>query len=226
MTERTCQSCGTAYDADSGARFCAKCGALLPAGETLEVDLTTTPEPTAPAPPEPPAPPISVELPPAAPQTPLAQTPCPNCGELLYPTERICWKCGQSIAPAAEASAAPPAPMPQQAWQPGPTGPMPPSPSQEAMSLGYWALGLGIAGLIFCPFCGPFAIWMGMRANRAGAGGIGVVGLVLGGLATLYLVVLIGIAGLAIIGGMASSTNHSALPMILPHVTQLVPWLR
>jgi hypothetical protein len=102
---------------------------------------------------------------------------------------------------------------------------MPPAPSQEALTWGYWALGLGIVGLIPCSICGPFALWCGLRANRLGAGALGMAGIVLGALGILAMLAGI-IFGLAFFGFVAPH-QHGALPGVIHgiQVRSVLPWL-
>jgi hypothetical protein len=41
----------------------------------------------------------------SAPRRP--EVPCPNCGAVVYPNEKTCWKCGAAIAPGAPSSSPP-----------------------------------------------------------------------------------------------------------------------
>lgn len=39
--------------------------------------------------------------------TPIPESACPNCAAVVYPGEKVCWKCGTPIAPAAGSAALP-----------------------------------------------------------------------------------------------------------------------
>ncbi|NNN17715.1 MAG: zinc-ribbon domain-containing protein, partial [Thermoplasmata archaeon] len=42
--------------------------------------------------------------------TPVAEASCPNCGAVVYPGEKVCWKCGTKLASPAGGSPLPSAP--------------------------------------------------------------------------------------------------------------------
>ena len=90
----------------------------------LVVDVPAEPEltPVTPAPPIEPAPPVA----PIAPTAPPDQVPCPHCGEMLYTTEKICWKCGNSTDSPAPESAAPVATAGAPIVSAAPVAPAPP----------------------------------------------------------------------------------------------------
>ena len=116
----------------------------------------------------------------------MSEQRCSRCGTPYADAQQdvhFCARCGMPLAWQSDAV--------NVEFTPSPTGPMPPQPSPEALNLGYWALGLGLASMTICPLCGPFALWMGVRANRAGAGGMGVAGVILGGISTLGIFMLL-----------------------------------
>jgi hypothetical protein len=116
----------------------------------------------------------------------MAEQRCSRCGtphDAAQQNLHFCARCGTPLAWQGDAA--------NVGFTPGPNGPMPVQPSPEAQNLGYWALGLGLASVTICPLCGPFALWMGMRASRAGAGGMGIAGTILGGIATLGMFMLL-----------------------------------
>jgi hypothetical protein len=286
MPEQPCPACGTTYDPATGAKFCPRCGAALPEAPAAEAAPAEAPldvnvEPQPPAAPEglaPPVAPLVVDLgvapevtpvtpaapvepaPPVVPAAPAVadQVPCPHCGEMLYSTEKICWKCGNATEaevptpparpvlptgpvpppPPPAPSAVPPpppapgvlGPPPMPGYTPGPTGPMPGTAlSPEAQSAGYWALGLGIAcilGLCLAPLtlAAPFAIWLGIRANRLGNTAMGLVGIICGAIGVLGLLFWIGWVALMVFAA-ANSKTHGALPLpsVLTAARSLLP---
>lgn len=108
---------------------------------------------------------------------------CPHCDADLYSTEEICWRCQARVEPSpTRASSAPP--------QPG-------QPDDDTRRLAHWSFGFGVAGLVCaCPFVGPLALWLGIRARRAGAGGLALAGVTLGIIETgvAIAVAMIGLA--------------------------------
>lgn len=52
------------------------------------------------------APPASPPTTPPA-LTPLAEAACPNCGAVVYPGEKVCWKCGTKLTPPPASGSAP-----------------------------------------------------------------------------------------------------------------------
>ena len=62
----------------------------------------------------------------------------------------------------------------------------------EVSGAAWWAFGLGLASVFTCGLLGilgPFAIWLGVGANRRGGGPVAVAGIVFGILGTLILIV-------------------------------------
>ena len=110
---------------------------------------------------------------------------CLHCGAQVHPTDDTCVSCGQSLA----------------AHQPAP-----PPPQQQAI-WAIWALVLGILSLVFCPPTAPFAIWTGVTSRRVGENnGMATAGIVLGIIGCLglllwmlYILVVIGFIGAAVI---------------------------
>lgn len=127
---------------------------------------------------------------------------CPNCGEVLYDTERRCWRCGHEFeeepklpeAPPEQARAevavveppvppAPPVPISEASSVPYVTSTVPPPPptsSAQARTIGMWALIVGLFSFC-CPVVGSVvAIYLGRKARAEGPSGTGTGGLVLG----------------------------------------------
>lgn len=101
MAARVCPQCGCQQPEDSTAPECVSCGAALAAAEA----------------------------PPAAPEhLEPGKRACPQCGEVLYETERRCWRCGHELAeaPAAELPAVEAPPVAPPATVPGAAPPGPP----------------------------------------------------------------------------------------------------
>lgn len=206
MPDRQCLQCGRVQPGTAVGDKCYFCGA----------DLPPVPEAVPAAPPPPPA--QQASLPTVIePET----RPCPNCGEMLYASERRCWRCGQELEPAPEAQpepaepVAPPPPVAPPAIEvPTPTeapaAPVPPPPpaqppyaapapagpavNQQAQVLGIWALVVGIVGLMLCGgVLSPIALYLGLKANRTGRNSLGTAGVVLGLIGTVLLVVWVGL---------------------------------
>ncbi|MBM3472734.1 MAG: DUF4190 domain-containing protein [Armatimonadetes bacterium] len=187
MAKAACPNCGAEYDPSGIATMCSRCLKPLPAAAP----------PPAPAP----AP---------APPTPSSQRrPCIKCGELLYPTELTCWKCGSAqtarpgpviAAPSIGPAGPPPVGVPPPIGAPPIAPPPPPSPyagaayavgpSPEVQQRATWALVIGILSLFCCSIVlGPIAIWLGASARRDGAGGNATAGMVLGIIAVALCVI-------------------------------------
>ena len=193
MAKALCPNCGAEYDSSGIATMCSRCLKPLPAAAT----------PAAP----PPAP-----APTPAPPTPSSERrPCIKCGEMLYPTEMTCWKCGSAQAgprpgpaaappPSVGPYAPPPMGVPSMGAPPPMPTPPPPSPyagagyatgpSPEAQQRGTWALVVGILSLFCCGIVlGPIAIYLGVSARRDGAGGTATAGMVLGIIAVALTII-------------------------------------
>jgi len=142
-------------------------------------------------------PPPSAAVPPGG----IQKVPCPSCGEMLYPTETTCWKCGNPVvraapppgppgafAPPRFPGVAPPPPGPPVVGPPVPPPPppppgygVPPPPppgymparpgSDEANKLATWALVCSLLGLCCCGLLGPVGIILGVKAKNDGAEG-------------------------------------------------------
>ena len=121
--------------------------------------------------------------------TPPRQRTCPQCGYALGPFDEECPRCGRRGAEARPEPPTPPeAPVPPTRAAPGPPQPLSPAPSSGPLA--GWALGLGIAGLVMCPICGPFALWLGIRSQREeGPNTLAIVGIVLGAIAAVAMLV-------------------------------------
>ncbi len=122
-------------------------------------------------------------------------TICPGCQRELPPPEPPkrpeTQPAGASAEDQREQPSGPAAPPVSPG--PPPPPPVPPpvlstEPTPAALNLAYWALGLGIAGILCCSPLGPVALWLGIKANKEGAGGTAVAGIVLGAVSTLWLV--------------------------------------
>lgn len=170
------------------------------------------------------------------------QRRCTDCGEALYAIEHVCWKCGRRLdlsAPEGTPSAAqagfrpsagaatppPPPPPPAGAPLPPPTAgvaaPSIPTPSQRPMEAevsgaAWWAFGLGLASVFTCGLLGilgPFAIWLGVGANRRGGGPVAVAGIVFGIFGTLILIVWLLV--FALVGYFdVRPPTHTLLPLV------------
>ena len=116
----------------------------------------------------------------------MSEQRCSRCGTPCDDAQQDVHFCGRCGTPLAWQDGAP-----NVGYMPRPTGPMPPQLSPEEQNLGYWALGLGLASVTMCPLCGPFALWMGVRDNRAGAGAMGIAGVIIGGISTLGMFMLL-----------------------------------
>lgn len=188
-----CPRCGRAQPQTASQDKCRFCGAEL------------TPEPTPAVLPPPP--------PPAEDELSADKQRCPHCGETLFVEEQRCWKCGHEFA--AEASTSEPAPT---------TAPPPPPPpavspplaspidvaAREAQVFGLWALLTGLFGLFGCVgLLGPLAIYLGVRANRAGSTGLGTAGIFLGIMGCLVLAVVV---ALALAGALLNEPAATTIP--------------
>jgi len=246
MPTAQCPHCGASYDVDGLATLCSTCLKPLPrreAGASTEDSADTGPSPIGPplapapvaAPPTgPPAPAVAPSSPPPAAVTPAAlRRPCTKCGEPLYATEVVCWKCGSHQTGAA---VIPPGavPVPGVPYAPPPPGypPPPPSPypdagstypygaTPEAMNRANLSLILGIVGLaLACCWgvpgvvLGPIAIWLGTSARREGAEGTATAGIVCGIIAIILGLIGIAIAIIMIAAGMFASGTSGSSPI-------------
>lgn len=209
MEERICPRCHREQPDTAQGDKCLFCGAELHV-------------PAAAAPPVPPASPAS--------SLPVVVGPgkreCPNCHEILYDTERRCWRCGHEFEPTPKLPEPPPAPPAQASTvlrePPAPEVPavapptaaaaqpatpsavpyvataLPPSPPNTGQTIGVWALLVA-----FFSFCCPVlasivAIYLGNRARAKGATSTGTAAVVLG----IITLVVGGILGLLLIIGL------------------------
>ncbi|MEN6305988.1 MAG: DUF4190 domain-containing protein [Armatimonadia bacterium] len=210
MEQRICPRCHREQPDTAQGDKCLFCGA----------DLA---EPAAAAPPVAPATPPASGL-------PVVVNPgkreCPNCHEILYDTERRCWRCGREFEPSPKlpepppappvetmvsAPPAPPAPEPPVTAPPeaaaAPTAPpavpyvataLPPSQPNEGQTLGTWALVVSLFSFC-CPVLASIAaIYLGSKARAKGATSTGTAAVVLG----IITLVIGGILGLLLIIGM------------------------
>jgi hypothetical protein len=209
MAERRCPACNQLQPATAQGDKCLYCRAELPPVETEAAEAVPEAAPAA----EAPAPELEAAAPVEPPATaqPAAEAPvpegkrkCPNCGEILYETEKRCWRCGHEIEPPAAAAApaaapptvaptappvlpptvaVPPVAAPTAAAPPYvvPTVPAVPPVDPAAQNLGIWALVVGLLSWFCCPIVGSIvAIVLGVRAKNRGVTGLGIAGIALG----------------------------------------------
>ena len=206
MEERICPRCHREQPETAQADKCLFCGAELP-------------KPTATAPPTTPASVLPVVFGPG-------KRECPNCHEILYDTERRCWRCGHEFEPTPKLPEPPPAPpMPSRAsvTPPAPPAPqapgvpseaaaapatssavpyvataLPPAPPNTGQTIGVWALLVALFSFC-CPVVASIvAIYLGNRARARGATSTGTAAVVLG----IITLVVGGILGLLMIIGL------------------------
>jgi len=201
MGEKVCPGCGARYPADSMLTICPNCQKPL-----IEVKEEEAQEPAAPAKPAPETPQAGPPTHPEAPKPPaepagpsvgasgIKRIPCPNCGELLYETEMVCWRCKTPVRDTAAARPGPPpaaetpgfAPPPP-AQQPGapapppqPTAPPYVPPAQPATAgrsaadslanLALWLSGAGcLVGWCICPALSIAGLILGIKAKADGS---------------------------------------------------------
>lgn len=225
MPDRECPRCGRVQPATAAGDKCLFCGADLP---PVPAEARVVAESPAG---QPPAPAATEE---ALPNDEPGKRPCPHCGELLYESEQRCWRCGQELTPAT-ATPPPAGPPPPEPLAPPPqtdlpaTTPVPPPPyhppagatpalDPQAQTLAVWSLAIGILGLFTClGTISPVAIYLGVKANRAGTNTLGTVGIVLGIIGTIVLVILVGLwtLGRMVTHGLLPETPHGPSILLL-----------
>ena len=213
MAELTCSKCDREQPTTPGLTQCVYCGAALAEAETTPAD---EPASQVSAPPEAPAVPPAAEAP-----VPEGKRRCEGCGEVLYATERRCWRCGKELPPEVTsepltAEPAPPAPIPiappsalPVAATPPPLAPaVVPAPPLDpaAQSLGIWSLALALLGFVCCPPIIPsiVAVVLGVKARKRGASALGIAGLVIG---VVGLVIYVPALLLILIGVFAAAST-------------------
>ncbi|MCE5239566.1 DUF4190 domain-containing protein [bacterium] len=212
MAQLTCSKCSREQPATPGLTQCVYCGAALTEAETTPAD-----EPV----PQVSASPAAPTVPPAAEEpVPEGKRRCEGCGEVLYATERRCWRCGRELPPeVAEepvtAEPAPPAPIPVAAPSALPAAATPPPVTPTAVpappldpaaqALGIWSLVLALLGFVCCPPIIPsiIAIVLGVKARKRGASPLGIAGIVIG---VVGLVIYVPTLLLVLIGLFAAGT--------------------
>jgi hypothetical protein len=196
--DKVCPNCGARYPADSMLTICQTCQQALAEEQQTPSAEPTPPRaagpawqmpPPAPPPAEPTAPPpAELPPPPTPPARGIQRVPCPNCGEPLYDTELICWRCKTRVKEAPQPQAPPPfaPPPPATSPPPGPSaGPTPQPPpytpgaqpdyaklaaADGLANTALWLSGAGcVVGWCLCPAISIAGLALGIKAKMDGS---------------------------------------------------------